>query len=500
MGLLVRSFVAKRIRGTAATACLVAALLSMTGCGIPKLRCAQPGPILPETFNGSTTSDNSSQVGIDEFFNDSKLTGLINQALLGNQELRILNEDVVIARNEIIARRGAYLPFVTIGGGAGIDKPSRFTREGAVEDQLQVAPGKSFPNPLANYLLATSLYWQLDIWKMLRNSKNAAVRRYLATSEGRTYAVTKLVAEIAEDYFGLMAADMRLETLDRTIKLQEQSLEIAKAKKLQARGNELAVQRFQAEVRKNQSEKLIINQEIVELENRINFRVGRYPQPVERSTENFIDLNMKVLSVGVPSQLLANRPDIRQAERELAASGLDVKVARARFFPSVAITAGVGYAAFNPKYLISDPESLIYNVAGDLVAPLINKLAIKADYMSANAKQLQSVYNYQRVILNAFTEVINRVSKVENYRQSIEIKKQQLEALEASVDVASKLFQNARAEYMDVLFSQRDLMDARMVLIETKLEQLSAVVNAYQALGGGATLVVEPDFAGAPAR
>ena len=131
------------------------------------------------------------------------------------------------------------------------------------------------------------------------------------------------------------------------------------------------------------------------------------------------------------------------------------------------------------------PESLIYNVAGDLVAPLINKKAIQADYLSANARQLQSVYNYQRVVLNAFTEVINRVSKVENYRKSIEIKKQQLESLEASVDTATKLFQNARAEYMDVLFAQRDLMDARMVLIETKKQQLSAIVNAYQALGGG---------------
>ena len=105
---------------------------------------------------------------------------------------------------------------------------------------------------------------------------------------------------------------------------------------------------------------------------------------------------------------------------------------------------------------------------------------------------MESVYNYQRVILNAFTEVINRVSMVENYRKSIEIKKQQLESLEASVDSASKLFQNARTEYMEVLFAQRDLLDARMVLIETKKQQLSAIVNAYQALGGGSDLYSIP--------
>lgn len=149
------------------------------------------------------------------------------------------------------------------------------------------------------------------------------------------------------------------------------------------------------------------------------------------------------------------------------------------------ISAGVGYEAFNTRYLVFTPESLIYSVAGNLVGPLINRTAIRADYQNANAKQLQAVYNYQQIVINAFTEVINRINMVENYTKSIEIKKQQLDALEASVAAATNLFQNARVEYMDVLFAQRDLIDARMSLIDTKKEQLSALVNTYQALGGG---------------
>jgi hypothetical protein len=121
-----------------------------------------------------------------------------------------------------------------------------------------------------------------------------------------------------------------------------------------------------------------------------------------------------------------------------------------------------------------------------LIAPLINKKAIQADYLTANAEQLQAIYDYQQTVLTAFTEVVNRLSKVENYGKSIEIKREQLASLEASVDSATKLFQSARIEYMDVLLSQRDLMEARMVLIETKQQQLAAIVNAYQALGGGA--------------
>ena len=180
----------------------------------------------------------------------------------------------------------------------------------------------------------------------------------------------------------------------------------------------------------------------------------------------------------------------------MAAAGLDVKVARKRFYPVMTITSGVGYEAFNPRYLFITPEALVANVAGNLVGPLINFKAIKADYLGANARQLQTVYNYQRVIINAVTEVINRMSKVENYRKSIEIKKQQVQALEASVVAATSLFQNPRGEsridYLDVLTAQRDLLEARRVLIDTKREQLSAIVNTYQALGGGGYLFPIP--------
>ena len=470
------------------TVILAGALLVLPSCCIPQLRCAKKAPPLPNDFNGEASWDNSAQLGWHEFFDDPLLTGLIYESLNGNQELQILSQDVWIASNEVLARRGEYLPFVTFGAGAGIDKASRFTREGAVEDQLLAAPGKGFPEPLPDFLVATNVSWEIDIWRKLRNARDAAALRYFATREGRNYVVTRLVAEVAENYYELMALDNQLQVLDKTIEIQEKSLEFSKARKEAARDTELAVQRFQAEVRKNQSEKLIIQQKIVETENRINFLLGRFPQPVERSSANYIDLKLHALAVGVPAQLLQNRPDIRQAERELAASGLDVQVARARFFPSVNLNAGVGLQAFNTRYFLDTPESLIYRAGADLVAPLINKKAIQADYMTANSRQLQAVYDYQRTVLNAYIEVVNRLSKVNNYTNSIELKKQQLTSLEASVDNATKLFQNARAEYMEVLFAQRDMMEAKMVLIETKQEQLAAIVYTYQALGGGGWL------------
>jgi NodT family efflux transporter outer membrane factor (OMF) lipoprotein len=476
-------------------------LLVLPSCGIPNLRQAKPGPDLPPSFpagfSGTISSEkNSSQVPIENFFNDPKLTRLICQALAGNQQLRVMYEDIQIARNEVLGRSGEYLPFVDLKGVAGPERFSQFSPLGAAEKQLEYLPGKHFPGLSGNFLLAADISWQIDIWRQLRNARDAAVFRYLGTGEGWNFAVTRLVAEIADTYYMLMALDKRLENLDNIIALQERSLEFAQARKEAGRDIQgvLPVQRFQAEVRKNQSEKLIVKQDIIEAENRINFLVGRYPQPVERMSEKFFDLNIQTLGIGVPTQLLQYRPDIRQAERELAAAGLDVKVARARFFPSLTISgpegptgpAGpVGVQAFNPRYLFYSPESIIVNVAGNLVVPFINKRAIRADYKTANARQLQSVYNYQRVILKAFTEVVNRVNKVQNYSRSIEVRNQQVESLVKSVESANDLYQAARVDYMNVLFAQRDLWAARLNLIETKQQQLSAIVNVYQALGGG---------------
>ena len=471
-------------------------LLVLPSCGIPPLRHPEPGPGLPTDFNGPTSPENSAQLGIEEFYNDRMLTSLIEKALFDNRELKVLNEEVQIAGNEVLARSGAYLPFVTVAAGSGLNRYSRFTEEGAGILDDAYLPGKHFTNPSGNFGTGVNLTWQLDIYRQLRNARDAAAQRYVAASERRNYFVTTMVAEIAENFYRLMGLDKRLENLDQIIELQTRSLAIAKARKEAARSTELGVLRFQAELQRNYSEKLIINQSIIEGENRINFLVNRYPQRVERDSTNFYDLKIHPLSLGVPSQLLQNRPDIRQAERELAAAGLDVKVARVNFFPQLVITGTVGLESLLLNHLF-EPNAVVGDIAAGLVGPLINKRAIRAQYLTANATQLQTIYRYQRVILEAFTQVINRMTMVQNYSKAIEIKKQQLKTLEAAVDVADDLFQNARIEYLDVLFAQRDLRDARVVLIDTKTEQLAAVVKTYQALGGGVWMIsTPPDFHG----
>jgi len=245
------------------------------------------------------------------------------------------------------------------------------------------------------------------------------------------------------------------------------------------------VKRFEAEVKKNQSKSYAIKQQIVEVENRINYLLGRTPQPIVRASATFMTLKNKIIHVGIPSQLLQNRPDIRKAELEMAAAKLNIQVAKANFYPSFAIRAGVGFQAFNPKYLLSTPESLALSVAGDMMAPLVNRNGIIASYKNANAQQIQSAYDYEQTIINAYIEVAGQLSNIENLEQNYLLKSKQVEALTESIDVANQLFNSARADYLEVLLTQREALEANMELIETKQKQLSAMVNLYRALGGG---------------
>lgn len=472
----------KYINKCVGIACLT---LVLSGCGVPALVEKTANSSVPESFVGSQDTTNTAQVKWKEFFTDPYLVSLIDTALNNNQEVNIMLQEIEISRNEVSAKTGEYLPSVSLGAGLGVDKVGRYTRNGAVEHNLEVDEGEEFPEPLGDYMVGAFANWEVDIWRKLRTSKKSALTRYLASVEGRNFMVTNLIAEIANSYYELLALDTQLDIVNQNIQIQSNALEIVKYQKQAAKVTELAVKRFEAEVFNTRSLQFDIKQRIVETENKINFLVGRFPQSVLRSTADFNELVPATIQAGVPAQLLQNRPDVRQAELELEAAKLDVQVARANFYPSLGITGGIGLNAISPKHLISFPESMIFGLAGDLMAPLVNKKAIKAEYQNANAKQIQVVYEYERTLLNAYIEVANQLSNISNLQQSYDLKEQQVSALTESISISNNLFSSARADYMEVLLTQRDALESRFELVETKVRQMNAVVHVYQALGGG---------------
>ena len=459
-------------------------LLFLSSC-VPALKTQDARKNAPATYAASTDTTDVAAVNWQQFYTDADLRVLIDSALANNQELNIMLQEIAISKNEVRARKGEYLPFVDIVAGGGVDKVGEYTRNGAVEHNLDIKEDTRFPEPLPDFMVGARASWEIDIWKKLRNAKKAAMMRYLGSVEGRNFMVTHLVAEIASNYYELMALDNQLEILRNNIAIQQDALAIVRLEKQAAKVTELAVRRFEAEVLKNRSMLFEIQQRIVETENRINFLVGRYPQPVTRNSSTFPTLVPDSIYAGVPAQLLAYRPDIRQAELELTAAKLDVKSAKANFYPSVRLTAGVGLNAFDASYLLETPASLLYGVAGDLLAPLINRNAIKAAYANANARQIQAVYDYERTVLNAYVEVVNQLSNINNLRSSYDLRAQQVDALSSSITISTNLFRSARADYMEVLLTQRDALESKFELVETRKQQLNAMVDVYQALGGG---------------
>lgn len=457
----------------------------VASCGVPDVAIRDVNDTVPEQYAVSSDSTNSADVSWKTFFTDSNLVALIDTALVNNQELNIMMQEIMVSQTEVQTRKGEYLPFVDLNAGGGVDKVSRYTRNGALEANNEIVPGEEFPEPLGDMILSANASWEIDIWRKLRNGRDAAISRYLGSIEGKNFMVTNLVAEISSSYYELMALDNKLQILNRNIEIQKNALEIVKMQKQAAKATELAVKKFEAEVFKNQSHIYEIQQDIVETENKINFLVGRFPQPIQRSSVAFNDLLPDTVLIGVPAQLMENRPDVKRAELELVAAKLDVKVARANFYPSLKITAAIGSQSFDPEYFIRMPQSLLYSMAGELAAPLINRKAIKAQYSAASSKQLQAIYDYERTVLNAYIEVSNQLSNIGNLEGSYEMKGKQVDALTQSISISTNLFKSARADYMEVLMTQRDALEAKLELIETKQQQMVAMVNMYRALGGG---------------
>lgn len=441
---------------------------------------------VPDTFGGEDTGDgedtgeaSSAEVDWRAFFTDQHLVDLIDLAVVNNQELNITIQEMIVVNSDVMARRGEIFPSLSAGLDAGLERVGGNSSSGRSDEHL------GLDGDLQNYSIGLYASWEVDIWGRLRDSADAAMYRYLASAEGRNFMITRLVGEIANSYYELLALDRQLLILTDNIALQRSALEMMRLQQVAARVTMLAVTRFEAQLALFESHVFEVEQQRTSVENHLNFLVGRFPQHIERTTEDFLAITPPVVHTGVPTALLENRPDVRQAELGLTASALDVSATRAAFYPALRLDAGVGVGSFDITRLVTSPESIIYNIVGGIAGPLLNRSGITADYWAANARQMQAVLRYEQTILSAFVDVSTGIRMVRNLARSYALQREQVDRLEASVELSNLLFNAARAEYLEVLTTRRDYLEAQLDLVETKRRQLSATVTLYQALGGG---------------
>lgn len=441
---------------------------------------------IPEKYASELSdSGNISEINWREYYADPLLVKLIDSALIGNFDLQMALQRIEIARANVKETKGALLPQAGINVNGGMRRYGLYTMDGAGNISTEITPGQIVPVNLPDINLGVYASWEVDIWGKLRNRRKSAAASYLASVEGKNFIVSNLVADVASAYYELIALDNELDIIRQTIQKQEEALEVIKLQKETGRTNELAVQQFQALLLNSKALEFETRQRITEWENLINFLLGRYPQPVERSKEMLFQEDLKQFSSGIPSQLLSNRPDIRESEYQVQASKFDLKAAKAAFFPNLNITGSLGFQAFNPEFLFMTPASIGYTALGSLIAPLVNLSALKAQFNTAKANQISAMYNYQKSILNGYVEVSNELSNIDNLKEINSFKKQQNEVLIQSVETSTELFKSAKANYLEVLLSQQNSLQTQLELINVSKRQKIASVKLYKALGGG---------------
>jgi multidrug efflux system outer membrane protein len=403
-------------------------------------------------------------------FQDPELQALVRAALVENSDLRITVTRILQAQAQLTVARSLQYPTV----GASVSAP--YTR----------LFGGDKPNPREEFYPqgGFDVAWEMDFWGRLRRGSEAAQAELLASEEVRNAVVTTLVAEVAQAYFDLRALDLSLEISRRTLASRQQSLELVQAR---LEGGVAAL----IDVR--QAETLLYTAAVaipdaerrIELtENAINVLLGLPPGPVTRGRPLTQQVAPPEAPIGVPSQLLERRPDIRQAEQQLVAANAQIGAAMARLYPQVFISgfAGAGGAVINGQTF--GPFG-IFSALPSVTLPIFNMGRLQAEVDQAAARTQEAVERYRQTVRQAFREVADGLVE---QRKRREARLQQEALARASIDlrdVAQLRYEGGVSSYLEVQDAERQLFSAELDLARAQRDELAAIVQLYKALGGG---------------
>jgi len=472
-------------------------LLLLSSCGVQKA-AEETHRKVPEHFLGKNRADtlvndtlSMATISWRDFFKDAYLVRLIDTALKNNPDMQEALHRVEIARAHMRFRKQALLPSVDAVAEAGLRKFGFYTSDGIgnydtnFSDNLK--EDERLPDPLPDYFLGLRASWELDLWGKLKQRKKAALARFLSSYEGKKLVQTQLIAEIAGAYFELLTLDNELAILEKNITLQQESYELVQVQKEGGRATELGVQQMRAILMNSKSRKEEVLQQINSKENELNFLCGRFRSPIERPRNQLEQYPMtSTIRLGLPAKMLALRPDIRMAELELLAAKGDVAAARAAFMPTFQLSPYVGFEAFSlSKLFVTSPSSVAYGILGGLTAPLFNQRLIRSNYEQELGNKGIAFQRYEETVLQAWKEVETELNAQKHIMARRKYNQHEAEALRLAVEASTELFKAGRANYLDVITSQRNVLDAEITLNRTYLEYLKSNIHLYQALGGG---------------
>ncbi|WP_440998781.1 efflux transporter outer membrane subunit [Fodinibius sp. SL11] len=411
-----------------------------------------------------------------EVFKDPQLRDLIDEALENNLQLRNAIEQIRVAEADFYQGRMSMLPTLSLGANASYNEQS---------DNSTNFGGAGIGSIPASerYAVSMSSSWELDVWGKLTSAKQASFAALLQAEATRRAVQTRLIAQVANSYYRLLALDKQLEITKETVQNRREDVETIRSLKESGLVTGVSLQqsianRYAAEVTIPE-----LRQQITEQEHALSVLLGRAPGGIDRNSleeQSPIDS----LATGVPAQLLRNRPDIIAAEHSFRSAFELTNSARAQFYPSFRLTAEGGYQSLQTDDLFQ-PGSVFYNLIAGITQPIFNRGQNKAQLKRSKAQQEQAKLALRSTIINASSEVSNALSSFNNAEEKRDLTRKQLEALQNAIEYSRELLQYGEANYTEVLTAQQNYLSAQLSDINNKLQQLTAGVDLYRALGGG---------------
>jgi multidrug efflux system outer membrane protein len=406
-----------------------------------------------------------------ELYRDEELQRLIGTALDENKDLKraVATVDEYAAR--LLVAKTDWAPQMN----ATVNSP--------IFGNTRNVQFPGFPS-IFNHYIQGNLSWELDLWGRIRRSNEAALGDLFAREESRRAVILQIVASVAQAYFELRQFDLQLEIATRTLQAWTESVRLARARFRVGYINQLDVEQFEAEQANAAARIAELKRQMVQKENEISVLLGRNPMKIARGRALTEQVMPPLVPAGLPSELLQRRPDVIQAEQQLAAATARIGQAKADRFPKISITGILGVASPQLSHLVNNET--FFGVAGaGVAAPLLNAQVLGFQQEASQAQSGQAVAQYEQTILTAFREVEDALVAVTTAVEQVAAQERQVKALQTALRLANLRYTGGIANYLDVLIAQRNLFDAELSLASTRRLHLVSVVQLYKALGGG---------------
>jgi len=407
-------------------------------------------------------------------FQDPVLDALISEALACNRDVKIAAAHVEQADALLIQTRSPLFPQVGYSGGG--------TRERASETgATPLSP--NIPNPQTSYQALASASWEIDLWGRIRRLSEAAQANLLATEEARRGVVLSLVASVADNYIQLLGLDEQLLISKQTLAAYGESVRLFEIQFKYGQVSQMNVEQARTQYETAAAAIPRIESQIVQTENALSVLLGRNPGPVARG-KTLHALLLPPVPAGLPSDLLTNRPDIRQSEQDLIAANAQIGAAKALYFPTISLTGAYGYASSELAELFKGP-SRIWSYAGSFAGPIFQGGAITAQVKQAEAGRKAALLNYESVVQNSFADVENNLVARRKLIEQIQAQERLVRASNEYVRLARLLYNGGYAPYSTVLQAEQQLFPAELNYAQYRASLFSSLVNIYKAMGGG---------------